>query len=170
MITTSIRHVTVSDIKSLARVHVDSWCETYQDIIPKVYLESLKYTDKQSMWEKLIPRRPENGGTLVVLDDEANVIGFCDFGPAREHEHGIKGEIYAIYLLKRFQGKGYGRALINAVKEEFSKRRITDFYLWVLKDNPTKEFYKHLGGEYIKSAAIEVGGTELVEELYLFEI
>jgi GNAT superfamily N-acetyltransferase len=169
--TSLIRSVSSDDLKGLARVHVDSWCETYRDIIPKTFLESLKYTDKQEMWERLVPRRPEDGDTLIIYDHEENdVIGFADFGRAREHEHGFPGEIYALYLLKRFHGQGLGRELFEKVKETFREMKIDSFYLWVLEENPTKEFYKKAGGKFLKSQPVEIGGITLVEELYYWKL
>lgn len=165
-----IREVELKDIKDLARVHVDCWCETYQGIIPNTYLESLKYTDRQVMWEKLIPRRPELGATFVVEDTNGDVVGFADCGPAREHEHGFAGELYAIYLLKRFQGNGHGKELIEKVKETFKRLGHDSFYLWVLKDNPTKKFYEKAGGIYLKSQPIDIGGKELIEDLFYWEL
>lgn len=165
-----IRYATSADVKSLARVHVDSWWETYKNIIPESFLHTLKYTDRQHMWEKLIPRRVEQGCTLIVPDENDDVVGFADIGPAREHEHGLEGEVYAIYLLRRYHGSGIGRRLFELIIEEFKKRRINSFYLWVLKDNPTKGFYEKLGGRYLKSQPIDIGGDEFIEDLYFWEL
>jgi len=166
-----IREVSAEDIKSLARVHVDCWWETYRNIISESYLYTLKYTDRQDMWEQLLPRRAEDGGTLVVYsEEEDDIVGFCDFGKAREHEHGFSGEVYALYLLRRYQGKGIGRAIIEQVKLEFKKRRIDSFYLWVLKDNPTRNFYKNVEGIYLKSQPIVMDEKEYIEDLYYWEI
>ena len=167
----TIREIHNEDIKSLARVHVDCWWETYRNIISESYLQNLKYTDRQEMWEKLIPRRPEDGGTLVVFSEEENdVVGFCDFGKAREHEHGFGGEVYALYLLRRYQGNGIGRKLLERVKEEFKKRRVDSFYLWVLKDNPTKGFYEKVGGKFLKSQPLEMDECEHIEELFYWDL
>lgn len=167
--TSLIREVELKDLKSLARVHVDCWCETYKGIVPDSYLDSLKYTDRQIMWEKLLPRRPEHGATFVI-EESGDIVGFADCGPAREHEHGFSGELYAIYLLKRSQGNGYGKELLESVKTVFKKLGHDSFYLWVLRDNPTKEFYEKSGGVYLKSQPIDIGGTELIEDLYYWEI
>jgi len=168
--TSLIRNVELGDLKSLARVHVDCWCETYSGIVPEAYLDSLKYTDRQVMWEKLLPRRPEHGATFVIEGSEGDIIGFADCGPAREHEHGFSGELYAIYLLSRYQGNGHGRDLIYKVMETFKNLGHDSFYLWVLRDNPTKNFYEKVGGTYLKSQPIDIGGVELIEDLYYWEL
>ncbi len=168
--TSLIRLVEQQDIKSLARVHVDCWCETYRGIVPEEYLHSLKYRDRQAMWEKLLPRRVRSGATYVVIGEEDDVVGFADCGPAREHEHGISGELYAIYLLKRYQGRGLGLELFESIKRSFAKLGHDSFYLWVLRDNPTKRFYEKVGGKYLKSQPVDIGGVELIEDLYYWEL
>ncbi len=159
-----------TDIKDIARVHVNSWCETYEGIVAKTYLESLKYTDRERMWEMLIPRKKGHGGTLVIKDPNGEVVGFCDFGPAREHEHGIDSEVYAIYLLKKVQGKGLGKLLLYKAFELLKDQGFRSVYLWILKDNPTKYFYEKLGGEYLKYTTVNIGEQQLAEELYCWDL
>lgn len=164
-----IQFAQFNDIKDIARVHVNSWCETYVDIVDKTYLEAQKYTDRERMWEMLIPRKKGHGGTLVIKDSHGEVVGFCDFGPAREHEHGFDSEIYAIYLLKKVQKQGLGRDLLNKTIEVLKLQGFKSMYLWVLKDNPTKLFYERLGGEYLKSTIVNIGGQDLSEDLYFWD-
>lgn len=165
-----IRRATLSDIKSIARVHVDCWCETYHNILPQSYLESLKYNDRAQMWARHLPRKDKKSATYVLTGYDGDVVGFCDFGPAREHEHGIKGEIYAIYILQKFQKKGWGKKLFFVVRSLFLKNKISSFYLWVLSDNENRNFYLHMGGEYLKSQNIEIGGVSLKEDLIHFDL
>lgn len=164
-----IRNATVEDVKDIARVHVDCWCESYKDILPQIFLESLKYTDREKMWERIIPRSLKCSGTLVVEDSSGDIVGFCDYGRAREHEHGHQGEIYALYLKKKAQGRGIGRKLIEMVRQEFKANSISSFYLWVLKANQTRNFYIHMNGICQKSQVCEIGGTGQEEELFYFK-
>ncbi|EQC44727.1 GNAT family N-acetyltransferase [Bacteriovorax sp. Seq25_V] len=168
--TSKIRQATFEDIISLARVHVDSWWETYKNIVSESYLYSLKYSDRAQMWARFIPRKEKKSGTFVITGSDGDVIGFCDYGIAREHEHGIEGEVYALYLLKKYHGQGIGKALLDAVKSEFKKHGIKAFYVCVLAANPFRDFYLRQGGEFIKSQMIEVGDRTLQEDLICFEL
>ncbi|MEE3079722.1 MAG: GNAT family N-acetyltransferase [Bdellovibrionota bacterium] len=165
-----IQSAQFTDIKEIARVHVNSWCESYDGIISKKYLESLKYTDKETMWEQFIPRRPGHGGTLVVKTSDGEVIGFSDFGPAREHEHGFDSEIYAFYLLKKYHGKGLGRELLKRTFQKLKEDGYSTSYLWVFKENPSKGFYEKLDGTYLKSMSIQVGEESHIEDLYYWDL
>jgi len=168
--TSKIRQATFEDIISLARVHVDSWWETYKNIVSESYLYSLKYSDGAQKWARFIPRKEKKPGTLVITGNDGDVIGFCDYGPAREHEHGIECEVYALYLLRKYHRQGIGQALFNSVKSEFKRLGVKSFYVCVLTANPFRDFYFKLGGEFIKSQQIDVGDRVLQEDLIYFEL
>ena len=53
---------------------------------------------------------PEN--TLIALDD-AKVVGFVSYGDFRDSAT-IAGEIFALYVLKDYYGKGVGQQLMQA--------------------------------------------------------
>ena len=38
--------------------------------------------------------------------------------------------------------------------------------LWVLKDNPTRGFYEHLGGQVFREQPVEIGSKEYLEVGY----
>lgn len=166
----TIRRATLNDVKSIARVHVDCWCEGYHNILSQSYLESLKYNDRALMWSRHLPRKDKKSATYVLTGHDGDVVGFCDFGPAREHEHGFKGEIYAIYILQKFQKQGWGKKFFFVVRSFFLKNKISSFYLWVLSENENRNFYLHMGGEYLKSQYIEIGGVNLKEDLIFFNL
>ncbi|MFG1493871.1 GNAT family N-acetyltransferase [Halobacteriovorax sp. GFR7] len=162
--------VEVDDIKSLARIYVDCFWENYKGILSKDYLYSLKYSDVQQTWERKIPRRPTEGGTLVFHAPDGDVVGFIDYGPAREHEHGIPGEIYDFYILKKYQKSGMGQKLFEAVIKDFKNRGYDCFYLCTFKDNPSKGFFIKNGGKVLKESPFEFNGEIYQEEYFYFEI
>ena len=57
-----------------------------------------------------IVKHPEN--TLIALDD-AKVVGFVSYGDFRDSAR-IAGEIFALYVLKDYYGKGVGQQLTQA--------------------------------------------------------
>ena len=112
MIKFKIRKANLDDSKGIADVHVESWIETYTGIIPDSYLATLSKPNRQTMWEKIISSNKDKQYTFVaIVNDE--IVGFVNGGESREKEHGQEGELYAIYLLKKFQGIGVGKELFN---------------------------------------------------------
>lgn len=157
-----IRQATTADIPDMARVHVDSWRETYAGIVPDEYLARLSYTDRAQNWEKGFAAAKPPWQTHVLTENGA-IKGFVTAGAAREAEYGLTGELYAIYLLRSVQGGGWGRRLFKTAQNRLIEQGVRDMYLWVLADNPTLGFYRHMGGVEIGRKMLNIGGKELEE-------
>ncbi|KAF0995890.1 GNAT family N-acetyltransferase [Geobacillus sp. TFV-3] len=110
-----IRKATWADAPAIASVHVESWKTTYSGIVPDVYLETLTVEEKQTLWEKVLR---QSDHSVFVAEENGRVVGFTSSGrnrasngPAVQYD----GELYAIYLLKGAQGKGFGRQLVQVL-------------------------------------------------------
>jgi L-amino acid N-acyltransferase YncA len=161
-----IRQATISDASAIAKVHVDGWRSTYRGIVPDEYLDSLSYDDRTKRWKQTF----ELGKTVFVAQDEdGNIVGFANGGVERSGDPFYKGELYAIYLLKPFQGRGLGRQLVQAVLKDLEKSNLRSFLIWVLEENPSRYFYEKLCGREVKRQEIEIGGVMLQEIAYGWE-
>lgn len=165
-----IREATPKDVPAIARVHVDSWRTTYRGLVPDSYLASLKYEDRQAMWQRAF-NNPNYRGFLYVAEAESEeIVGFVSGGPSRsEDDQGYAGELYAIYVLEAYQGQGIGRQLVETLVTRMAGAGIHSMLLWVLKDNPAEKFYRALGGQKLKTQQIEMEGLMLDEIAYGWE-
>lgn len=73
------------------------------------------------------------------------------------------GEMFAIYLLKEFQGQGIGKRLVQTLVGWFLDQDIDSMMVWVLRKNPACRFYEMLGGRKIAEKKIDLGGQILNE-------
>ncbi|WP_323368611.1 GNAT family N-acetyltransferase [Radiobacillus deserti] len=138
-----IRKATDSDAKGISKVHVESWKTTYRDILPHDYLEQLSYKDREQRWLDNM----KNSSVFVAEDELGKIVGFANGGKERTGTYNVKGELYAIYLLKDYQRKGIGKKLLKAVTKELLKQNLTSMLVWVLRDNASREFYEKMGGK-----------------------
>lgn len=76
-------------------------------------------------------------------------------------------EIYSLYILKEYQGNGYGKLLYNYAVENMLKNGIKKLVIGCLEGNPSNNFYKHLGGKYIGNHLFR---EKYIENIYLFEL
>lgn len=77
-----IREGNVSDIKQIARVHVNTWKTTYKGIISDEYLGSLSYEKREQNWRDVFSGETDHNGRVFVAEDhKLGVIGFSDGGP-----------------------------------------------------------------------------------------
>lgn len=155
-----IRPAALADATDIARVHVQAWRETYAGIIPQPYLDAMRVDEYAFKWRGWMSGRT----TVHVAEEGDRVVGFTSCGPAHEDSpRGYDAEIYALYLLREFHGRGLGRALFDASRDTSGGRSLL---VWVLERNPSRGFYEALGGREAARKTSEVGGAVLAEVGY----
>lgn len=84
-----------------------------------------------------------NPSTCLVLRINENIVGTVLGG-----FDGRRGYIYHLAVHPDYQGKGYGKVLLNQVISELKSLGALKIHLFVFSDNqPAAEFYRHLGWE-----------------------
>ena len=127
---------TDEEIRGKAYVHWKSWQETYPGMMDAAYLagRTLEVCEEQAF-------RWRDG--LLVAKDGARVVGFVGCGAAGDALPGA-GEIFALYVLGEYAGKGVGTALMCAALTSLAE--YPRVCLWVLKENKRAiRFYEKCG-------------------------
>jgi len=158
----TIRSATPDDVEQIAHVHVDSWRTTYPGIVPGEYLAALSIPDRVTAWREGIA----SGIAVHVAQLNGEIVGFISGGPIREPIGIYDGELYAVYLLQQAQGQGIGRALLQGLAGWLLGQGLKSMAVWVLEQNPAKNFYMRTGAERLVSKNIEIGGAILSEAAY----
>ncbi len=118
-------------------VHYRSWQETYDGLIDPNYLATVTLEKCTS----IANRFPDN---VLVAKDGDRVVGFAAYGSYRDNTLPDHGEIYALYVLREYQGRGLGYRLMCAAMKNLSK--YPSVALWVLKGNEKAiRFYQKYG-------------------------
>ncbi len=134
----TIRPQTAADAESKGYVHYQSWLETYAAITDP---EFMKHQSLERCQE-IARLHPEN---CLVAELDGEVVGFVC--PVQNQMDSNIGEIRAIYVLRKAQGLGIGRKLLDAALTQLS--RYETIVLWVLKGNNNAiAFYEHCGFHY----------------------
>lgn len=160
-----IRKSVREDSFEIANVVATSWNETYKGIVPMRFLNELK-ENKEEVGQRLY----DNFETYrqLVLEINNQIVGFIRYGEAEDFELTNCGEIMAFYIIKEYQGYGYGRKLFEMAKNDLKKQGFDKMIIACLKGNPTNEFYKHMGGKYLKDGVYK--RLNLKENIYYYEI
>ena len=115
---------TEDELRGRAYVHWKAWQEAYAGLIDPEYLKG--HTLEKSLERALTWTTPQR----IALDG-GRVVGFVSFGPARDEEGA--GEVYALYVLAEYYGRGVGARLLDAALDEL--RDFPRILLWVLREN-----------------------------------
>lgn len=128
---------TDDEIKGKAYVHWKAWHEAYSGIVDPQYLDKLTL----EKCETITYQWPDN---IIIAKDSERVIGFAGYGKYHNDELENTGEIFAIYILAEYYGKGVGYQLMQAGLSQLSDYPQTA--VWVLKENKRAvRFYERCG-------------------------
>ena len=127
---------TEEEIRGKAFVHWYSWHEAYPGLVSQEYLDRMTLEKAEKMAFSWLDSQ-------LVAKEEGRVIGFIGYG-SRGEENPDTGEIFALYVLSDYYGKGVGLRLMEAGLEQL--KEYPRICLWVLKENTRAiRFYEKCG-------------------------
>src|SRR5579885_1576824 len=143
-----IRHARPGDELAIAEVHVSSWRTTYSGILPSGVLENLSIESRRAAWRLRIEdtiRNPQ-AYALFVAEEGGKLTGFVNGGKERAFHPEFDAELYAIYLVESAQRAGTGSKLTLELLRFFQENGFRKMRVWVLAENPSRQFYERMGG------------------------
>ena len=161
-----IRTKQKKDCKDIAHVVTIAWNETYKGIVPDAVLDEM-YDNEDERVEREYKQFQDESIHKFVLEVDNEVVGFVNVGKSTDEDYPDSGELYAIYILKKYHGYGYGRKLVETAIDELKRMGFSDMIIGCLDGNPTNEFYKHMGGVLVKTKIFE--RLKLPENVYYFK-
>ena len=154
----SVRPAASADLAVIGEVATETWRATYAGKIPdRQITEFLATGYSHAALERSLQGL---GPGLMVATLGQQVIGYAMAGQNRNHQ----GELFAIYVLPKWQGKQAGWRLWRQAITYLRQRGYSEMVLWVLDSNiQARAFYERQG-------AIEMGerdfpvGSGIVKE------
>ena len=166
-----VRRARLSDAAAIGAVHVAAWRSAYPGLLPDSYLSRLSAVRQARYYESAIGA----GGTVIVAAPQETkagatprLVGFTTAGPARKAGLG-DGEIETLYVLDDWRDQGIGRGLMRAAAKDLAAQGCRSAYLWVLRDNPSRFFYQHLGGQQAAHGETRVAGVTLPQTAFCWD-
>lgn len=142
---------TAADAERIAALNLACWRETYEGLVPAETMAALTLEERIAFWTaRFADADAAQPSVFLAIDASGEATGFASWRP---HElilggrFGRGAEISAIYLLRRAQRQGMGRALMGRMAQEMRASGANWATLQVLRDNlPALRFYERLGG------------------------
>ncbi len=153
------------DRLALSRIYEESWRWAYRGIVPQEYLNAIPSGNWAGFFDMPGVR------TLIALEN-GKYAGTASFAASRFPEYAGSGEVISLYLLPKYAGRGYGRALLGSALDGLAAMGYAEAFLWVLEDNMrARHFYENAG--FTLAADVlddEIGGKPLREVRYVVKL
>jgi GNAT superfamily N-acetyltransferase len=164
----NIRKATVKDAEQMVDIMLKTWRSTYTGIVNESFL-----SEREAQREERLDRMAasiQNHHCVAELDGK--IVGYAIYGEHR-NEEGLSfentGEIFAIYILKEFQKQGLGKKLVNFAASQLIEEGYKQIVIWSLKENPSRGFYKAIGGRGSLHRTFKIGEQDLEETGFVYD-
>lgn len=156
-----LRHMTAADAEEVSRLYIKSWQAGYKGLLPQDYLDG----PDSWRWDGKFTDMP---GSFVITDGGIIAGHSCARQSADEATSGW-GEVWTLYVLPEYWGKGYGGALLKNSVDWLSEQGFERVYLWALETNMrARRFYEKQG--FVPTSdrlSCEVGGAQVTDIRYI---
>jgi GNAT superfamily N-acetyltransferase len=145
-----LRCAVPADVLSMARVHVDTWRETYRGLMSDGVLDDPGLLDsREKFWHEVLADSQFEQNRIVVALHRGTLVGIAMAGPCLEDGEGLS-QLYVLYVYAAFHGAGVGAALLNGVVVPGAPA-----VLWVADPNPRAQaFYRKNG--FVADGAVKI--------------
>lgn len=164
-----VRKARREDAHAISAVHVKSWQEAYKGIINQNYLDQLKLEDRLPIWTTALETPKDNSLIYVAENAEQEIIGFASFGIERTKKFNADCELYAIYLIEEYKRSGVGTKLLERGVMDLLQAGYKSMLVWVLSENPSKEFYQSFSPDEAGTEEISIAGKKHQEIAFIWD-
>jgi len=146
----SIRPAEPADAEEVERLRVAGWQAAYRGILPDDYLNRMRVDGERRRRHMVEQATAAHRSVLVesVAVQAGAIVGWVAGGRCRDADRPGpgQGEVYAIYVLPEWWGRGAGRLLMAHAVRTLAEAGQLDITLWVLEGNQqARRFYAAAG-------------------------
>lgn len=163
-----VRNSSVADSEAINALHVACWRVSFEG---KIEARALAELPVGEWLERRKHALANESRVRLVAELDGKVIGFCDGGAPRDPHYGESGELYALYVDPKVQGKGVGKALLLEMKARLKALGYRRMMVKTLAGNPpARAFYAGLGGEERAGSSFVFGGQSYPEVAFTYDL
>jgi GNAT superfamily N-acetyltransferase len=141
----TLRPATFSDYAAIAKLHAESWQQTYRGIFTDNFLDNHAEEERSKVWHDRL-RHPVNNQLVTVAVQNEIIVAFsCLY----LYDDPASGSLLDnLHVASSFQNSGVGKMLMkNCASQILAYCDSHKMYLWVFKLNQNaRRIYEHLGG------------------------
>ena len=149
---TNIIKAELSDSTEIAQLIKDGWNAAYKGIISDEFLKNMDIQELSENWKN-------------------KILGVIIFGESKDYITKDIGEVFVLYVKVEEKRKGIGTQLMNFAKNKLIEEGYTKMIIWCLIGNKEgANFYKKCGGIKTKERDYILGGIQIREEGYMYDL
>ena len=153
-----------------ARINTLSWVQSYKGIINQDFLDKINTLEEIEKMKQNLINGINDGSKRFILKYDGKYVGLFRVRKTKYEGYESYGELGALYLLDEAKNKGLGKILFQEAVKELKKIGYNKMIIGCLEDNPSNDFYKHMGALFEKKNPIKIGEQDLFENIYILEI
>jgi ribosomal protein S18 acetylase RimI-like enzyme len=156
-----IRPAQPSDAEAVARLHAQSWRESYRGAFRDEFLDGDLVSERLGVWRERLARPAPNQLVLLAVEGE-DLLGFvCAYGA---HDSRWGSLIDNLPVARAAKRRGLGAALMRQAGDWLARGYASrEVYLLVLEMNtPARRFYERIGGRCAEITTMETHGGAIV--------
>jgi GNAT superfamily N-acetyltransferase len=136
-----VRQARAEDAKAMARIHVQSWRETYRGLMADEILDRPDFVERRErFWTAALGDERYSANIVAVAERGGELVGIASAGPAEDPDARWPVQLFVLYVLAADHGTGAGGDLLAAVIGDDPAG------LWVADPNPRAQaFYRKHG-------------------------
>jgi ribosomal protein S18 acetylase RimI-like enzyme len=162
-----IRPVTEADLPELSALATRTWLDAFGD--------SVSAADRAAEVEETRSERyfrdAHRTDTILVAEAGGGLVGYVKFGDVRIPEVDAAPDdagLHRVYVDTTHQGRGVGRALVEAALSHPCLRAAPRVYLEVWEENRAAVgLYESLGFRRVGTTKVTIGASEVGEDLVM---
>ncbi|MFC4244759.1 GNAT family N-acetyltransferase [Gryllotalpicola reticulitermitis] len=153
-----VRAAELADVPGIARVHVESWRETYRGLFADEVLDDPDFVGRRErFWRAVLTDERSAGMSVAAALLNGEVVGVASSGPVADDDVACDRQLYVLYTYAAVHGERAGSALLAAVLDPNASA-----VLWVADPNPRAQaFYRKHGFAFDGMSKTEGGVREL---------
>jgi GNAT superfamily N-acetyltransferase len=164
--TLTIRPAEPSDAAAIAEVNQATWLATYRGLLDDSYLNSRSLDEQMQVWKALLTEPNPSQQYFVALEGN-QVVGYCGGGRNADTRSPFQAELFVVYVLPNWHGRGIGKRLVAALAEWIRSKGWQSMQTWLMENNPYRSFYERLEGMLLDQVRdLDFGGTRVSVRSY----
>ena len=162
----NIRDASIDDCKEIGLVTVSASHSVFIGAIPEELID-FSWTPEISAanWRKSFSENTDRGQRFIVAEEDHRILDFLWAKPWAETA-GFEACIQGLYILPTFQRSGIGRQLIGYAVTELMQLNMNKLEIACVVENPSCNFYRHIGGVEIGRRPVKVDNFDTEEIVF----